>query len=306
MSDIKNKIVIISPVRNEEEYIQRTIDSLVNQKGVLPVEWIVVDDGSTDNTAELVRQAAEHNPWIRLVQKPDRGERAVGPGVVEAFYYGYEKIETKDYDYICKMDGDIDFKDKYFDTLLNYFDMDPHLGAASGKPFVEEKGKLVEERHNDEMVAGMINFYRRECFEQIGGFVKEVHWDGITFHRARMFGWRTRSIRNPELEFIHLRQMGSSFNGIYTGRLRWGRGQYFMGTPIWYAIAISIYRSTEKPFILGGLYIFLGYLRAMFSPMKRYPDKEFRKSLRAWQKSRFRLGPPLERIPAPPAGLYEK
>ena len=133
MSERKDRIVIVSPVRNEEEYIQRTIDSLVNQEGVLPVEWIVVDDGSTDRTAELVRETAKNNPWIRLIQKPDRGERAVGPGVVEAFYYGYDKIETKEYDYICKMDGDIDFKKGYFKTLLEYFDMDPQLGAASGK-----------------------------------------------------------------------------------------------------------------------------------------------------------------------------
>jgi glycosyltransferase involved in cell wall biosynthesis len=304
MSENTPKIVIISPVRNEEEYLQRTIDSLVNQQGITPVEWIVVDDGSSDRTAELIEAAAKDHPWIRLIKKPDRGERAVGPGVVEAFYYGYDRIETKEYDYICKMDGDIDFKPRYFTTLLEYFEKDEHLGAASGKPHMEEEGKLKEERHNAEMVAGMINFYRRECFEEIGGFVKEVHWDGITFHRARMFGWRTRSIRNPELDFIHLRQMGSSYKGIYTGRLRWGRGQYFMGTPLWYVMAIAVYRSAEKPYIIGGFYIFLGYLKAMFSPMERYGDLDFRKSLRAWQRSRFKLGTRLEKIPAAPAGLY--
>ena len=177
-------------------------------------------------------------------------------------------------------------------------------GLPAVKPYIQEGGKLFEERHNDEMVAGMINFYRRECFEQIGGFVKEVHWDGITFHRARMFGWRTRSIRNPELAFIHLRQMGSSFKGIFTGRLRWGRGQYFMGTPIWYICAIAAYRGLEKPYVIGGFYILLGYFKAMFSSMERYTDLAFRKSLRAWQKSRLKLGTRLEIIPDPPPGLY--
>lgn len=305
MNKQKHRIVIISPVRDEEDYLAGTIRSLLNQT-VKPVEWIVVDDGSTDRTAEIVKEAAVENEWIHLESKPDRGARAVGPGVVEAFYFGYDRIRTKDYDFICKMDGDIEFNSKYFETLLNFFDRDSSLGAASGKPFQQnEDGSLVEERHNDEMVAGMINFYRRKCFEDIGGFVRQVHWDGIAFHRARMFGWRTRSIRHPDLDFIHERLMGSSHKGILTGRLRWGRGQYFMGTHPLFIFAIAFYRMFEKPYFIGGSCIAAGYFKAMSEGMKRYEDSEFRKSLHAWQFERLKFGKRLEKIPAPEPGLYD-
>jgi len=299
-----HRMIIISPVRDEEKYIESTIRSLLNQT-VKPVEWIIVDDGSSDRTAVIVKKAAIDNPWIRLVLKPDRGERAVGPGVVEAFYYGYDRISAKEYDFICKMDGDIEFGPKYFETLLDYFDRDPFLGAASGKPFHQNAdGSLSEERHNNEMVAGMINFYRRTCFEDIGGFVRQVHWDGIAFHRARIAGWRTRSIRHPELDFIHERLMGSSHKGIATGRLRWGRGQYFMGTHPLFLFAIAVYRMFEKPYLIGGFLIAVGYFKAMLEGMNRYEDPDFRRSLRAWQFERLKIGRRLENIPLPEPDLY--
>jgi len=305
MGNDNHRIVIISPVRDEEDYLPDTVRSLINQT-VKPIEWLVVDDGSSDRTAEIIQEAAREHPWIHLEPKPDRGERAVGPGVVEAFYFGYERIRSQDYDFICKMDGDIEFGPKYFETLLTFFDRDPYLGAASGKPFQqEEDGSLKEERHNDEMVAGMINFYRRKCFEDIGGFVRQVHWDGIAFHRARMFGWRTHSIRHPDLNFIHERLMGSSHKGIVTGRLRWGRGQYFMGTHPLFVLAIGCYRMFEKPFFVGGVCIVAGYFKAMWEGMKQYDDPEFRKSLHAWQFERLKLGKRLEKIPPSEEGLYE-
>ena len=296
MTSPKNRIVIISPVRNEESFIKLIINSITSQT-FKPIEWIIVDDGSSDKTAEIVKEAELLYDWIHLIKKPDRGFRAVGPGVVEAFYYGYDRIRSQDYDYICKMDADIELKPKYFETLLTFFERDPYLGAASGKPFLEENGRLIQERTNDEMVCGQINFYHRKCFEDIGGFVREVHWDGIAFHRARMKGWRTRSIEHPDLNFIHERLMGSSEKGIIEGRLRWGRGQYFMGTHPLFILAITIYRMQEKPFIIGGFCIFLGYCQAYLSSMTRYDDLDFRKSLHAWQMERLKLGKRLETIP---------
>ena len=149
------------------------------------------------------------------------------------------------------------------------------------------------------MVAGMINFYRRKCFDDIGGFVKEVHWDGIAYHKARMKGWRTKSIKHADLDFIHKRQMGSSHKNILHGRMRWGKGQYFMGTHPLYISAIGLYRLVEKPYVIGGVCIILGYVNAMISGIKRYDDPEFRKSLHAWQFERLGLGKRLEKIPNP-------
>jgi len=297
MNETHKRIVIISPVRDEEEFIGKTINSMVNQT-IKPVEWLIVDDGSTDRTLEIIQKAAQEHEWIHIETRQDRGKRAVGPGVVEAFYYGYERLKTQDYDFIGKMDADIEFGEKYFETLLAFFAKDQYLGAASGKPFLKEGETLVEERTNDEMVAGQINFYRRKCFEDIGGFVREVHWDGIAFHRARMEGWRTRSIRHPDLNFIHQRLMGSSHQGILHGRMRWGRGQYFMGTHPLFVFAIGGYRIFEKPFLLGGLFIVMGYFKAMLESMPRYDNPEFRKSLHAWQFERLKLGKRLEVIPA--------
>ncbi len=291
------RIVLISPVRNEETYLPQVIESMVSQT-VQPVEWLIVNDGSTDGTPAILEKAAEEYPWIHIVNKPDRGVRSVGPGVVEAFYYGYERLNNQDYNFIGKMDGDIRFQACYFERLLEFFHQDPYLGAASGKPFLEEDGKLIPERMADDMVAGQINFYRRQCFEDIGGFVREVHWDGIAFHLARMKGWRTRSFADPDLIFIHQRLMGSSHQGILTGRLRWGRGQYFMGTHPLYILAIGIYRTVEKPFVIGGLFIILGYIQAMLTGMKRFNAPGFRESLHAWQMARLKLGKTLETIPS--------
>ena len=297
------RIVIVAPVRDEAEYLQGTIDSLVAQK-LKPVEWLLVDDGSTDETYAIAERASREHPWIRVIKRQDLGVRAVGPGVVEAFYFGYDQIETKEYDYICKMDGDIEIGPEYFSTLVEYFEKDPQLGSASGKIFIEADGGLVEERASDEMVAGMVNFYRRECFEGIGGFVRQVHWDGIAYHKARITGWRTRSVRNPKLAIIHKRLMGSSHQGIWHGRMRWGRGQYFMGTHPVYIVPMGVYRMAEKPFIIGGLGIICGYFKAMLEGMQRYEEPGFRESLHAWQFEKLKIGTRLEKIPAPPAGLY--
>ncbi|MEM7181626.1 MAG: glycosyltransferase family 2 protein [Spirochaetota bacterium] len=293
---MKDRIVIISPVRNEADLLPGTIRSMLQQT-IKPREWILVNDGSTDATESIIREAMQENPWIRLINKPDRGERSVGPGVVETFYYGYERIETKDYDYICKMDGDVEFEPEYFKALLQEFEEDSYLGAASGKPYLEVKGELVIERTNDNMVAGMINFYRCKCFADIGGFVREVHWDGIAFHQARIKGWRTRSFNYPKLRFIHKRLMGSSHKGVMHGRQRWGKGQYFMGTHPLYLLTICLYRMLERPFIIGGLGILLGYAKAWKSGMKQYSEPGFRESLRAWQLERLHLGKRLEQIP---------
>jgi poly-beta-1,6-N-acetyl-D-glucosamine synthase len=297
------RIVIVAPVRDEAKYLQGTIDCLAAQT-LRPVEWLLVDDGSTDDTYAIAERASRQYPWIRVVKRQDRGVRAVGPGVVEAFYFGYDQILTKEYDYICKMDGDIEIGPDYFSTLVEYFEKDPQLGSGSGKIFIEEGGGLVEERASDEMVAGMVNFYRRKCFEAIGGFVRQVHWDGIAYHKARITGWRTRSVRNPKLDIIHKRLMGSSHQSIWHGRMRWGRGQYFMGTHPIYIVPMGIYRMAEKPFIIGGLGIVCGYFKAMLEGMKRFEDPGFRESLHAWQFEKLKIGTRLEKIPAPSVGLY--
>ncbi|MCP3926355.1 MAG: glycosyltransferase family 2 protein [Desulfobacterales bacterium] len=291
---MKNKYIIISPVRNEEKYIEATIQSVLNQT-ILPDLYIIVDDGSTDRTREIVEKYSKNFSFIKYVHKKNRGFRKVGGGVVESFYHGFNTLAT-DYDYICKMDGDLTIGPKYFQTLLEKFDKDPKLGSASGKLFLDVDGKLVEERITDESVLGGVLCLRKECFLKIKGFVNEVMWDGIAFHRCRMEGYRTRSFRDKEMIITDHRIMGSSDKSIYHGRIRWGWGQYFMGTHPLYIIALGIYRMFERPFLTGGLLIITGYLKGFLKLDTRYNYPGFRKSLHSWQLERLKLGRRVEII----------
>jgi len=283
------RLLLISPVRNEEAYLQRTIDSLVAQT-VRPTRWVIVDDGSTDETPNIVTRAAEAHDWIQLHQRADRGIRKVGGGVVEAFNEGLALHNLDDFDYVCKLDGDLELENVYFEQLFEKFEADPHLGTASGKCWLVTDEGLQLERTHDEFSLGAAKLYRVDCFRDIGGFVSEVMWDGIDCHRCRMLGWQAASFHDDELRIRHLRRMGSSHHNIIRGRLRWGFGQYFMGTHPLYMLAIAGYRVFERPWIIGGVLIGAGYFGAWLRRRRQYGDKAFRRHLHHWQLSRLGLG----------------
>ena len=275
--------VIITPCRNEADYMRRTLDSVVAQT-VTPTLWLIVDDGSTDETPQVLAEYAAKHPWIRIVTKPDRGHRAVGPGVIEAFYFGVSQIDLADYAYSCKMDLDLDLPVRYFERLIEKMEAEPRLGTCSGKPYILQDGALISERRGDEMSVGMTKFYRRECFEDIGGYVREVMWDAIDCHKARMKGWIARSWDEPDLRFEHLRPMGSSQKGIYHGRRRHGFGQYFMGSDPLFFLATAVFRMTDKPYVLGGLSTVQGYVGAWLKGEKQLDDPELVSFIRAYQR----------------------
>ena len=250
------RVVVVSPCRDEARTLQRTIACMEAQTRP-PARWIVVDDGSTDTTPQILADAQKRIQWLRVVKRADRGFRKVGGGVIDAFYDGLASADV-DYDFVAKMDVDLEFSPRYLEHILAHFARDPKLAAASGKVFRPEGDGLVEEFMIDEMVAGQFKLYRRDAFERIGGFVREVMWDGIDFHRARMEGYRTASLPDPELRIIHLRLMGSSDRSVYRGRLRWGKGQWFMGSSFPYVAASGLFRMREKPYVVGGLLIVAG------------------------------------------------
>jgi poly-beta-1,6-N-acetyl-D-glucosamine synthase len=284
-------LVILSPVRDESALITRTLESMIAQT-VRPVEWLFVDDGSTDNTADIVRSYAKKYPFIRLVTITDRGFRKLGGGVVAAFKFGLTQIQSPQYEFIAKLDGDMSFGPRYLELMFEAFDADPKLAAVSGKVFRPEGDGFVEEWTIDEHVAGQFKLYRWNAFCEIGGFVEEVLWDGIDIHTARMKGWKTLSFHNPDARLIHHRLMGSSDKNVLRGRLRWGRGIYFMGYHPLYALASGVFRMREKPLFVGGLLIIFGYFKAMIQRIPRYENPEFRTSLQNWQmeklKARFK------------------
>jgi glycosyltransferase involved in cell wall biosynthesis len=262
--------------------MRQTLDTVIGQS-LRPARWVVVDDGSTDETARILAHYASLHDWIHIVTRADRGHRAVGPGVIEAFYAGYASIDPDDFDYLCKLDLDLRLPPRYFENLILRMEADPRIATCSGKAYIESAGGLVSERHGDETSLGMTKFYRMSCFRAIGGFVREVMWDGIDCHRCRMNGWVACSWDDPELRFVHLRPMGSSQVSIYTGRMRHGYGQYFMGTGFSYIVASAIFRMREKPWVIGGLFILWGWLKSALQGRPRYGDPKFRAFLRNYQ-----------------------
>jgi hypothetical protein len=281
---------LISPCRNEAAYIRKTLDSVVAQT-IQPAVWIIVDDGSTDETPAIIADYAARHDWIKVVPKPDRGHRAVGPGVIEAFYVGMSAIDIDDYDFICKLDVDLDLPATYFETLIARMDADPRLGSCSGKPYFRtEAGEWVSEKCGDEMSVGMTKFYRTACFKAIGGFVREVMWDGIDCHKSRQLGWVARSWDEPGLRFEHLRPMGSSQQSIFTGRKRHGFGQYYMGSDPLYFLATAAYRMTQRPFVVGGAAMIYGYFSAMARRAPQHGDAELRRFIRSYQRQALLVG----------------
>lgn len=292
MSDTSSvrSYLLVSPCRNEANYMRRTLDS-VTQQSVPPAKWVIVDDGSTDDTPAILAEYAARYPYIQVVTKPDRGHRAVGPGVIEAFYYGLDQVDADAYPYLCKLDLDLDLPPRYFEILMARMEENPRIGTCSGKPwFRNAAGRWISEKCGDEMSVGMTKFYRRECFRQIGGFVREVMWDAIDCHKARQLGWIAVSWNDDDLRFEHLRPMGSSQKSVFTGRRRHGFGQYYMGSDPLYFIATGLYRMAHPPYVLGGLATIQGYLGAWLRRETQHGDAELRRFIRAYQRRALIVG----------------
>ena len=279
-----DRYVLITPCRDEAAYARQTLDSVTGQT-VAPALWVIVDDGSTDQTPQILAEYAARFDYIRIIRREDRGRRSVGPGVVDAFYAGFESIDPDEFDYICKLDLDLDLPERYFEELIGRMQAEPRIGTCSGKAYYSDSatGRLISEKCGDDTSAGMTKFYRTKCFQQIGGFVRQVMWDGIDCHRCRMLGWIACSWDDPELRFMHLRAMGSSDKGILKGRMRHGYGQYFMGTSLAYMTASALYRMTRPPLLIGGLAMWWGYVTSALAGKPRYEDRQFRTFLRRYQ-----------------------
>jgi len=286
----RHAYVVISPCRNEADFMRRTLDSVVAQD-LPPTLWIIVDDGSSDATPDILAEYSARHDWIKVVQKPDRGHRAVGPGVIEAFYAGLGTVDLERFRYLCKLDLDLDLPTGYFAGLIARMEANPRVGTCSGKTYFRTaSGQMVSEKIGDEMSIGASKFYSTKCFSQIGGFVREVMWDGLDCHKARQLGWIACSWDDPELRFEHLRPMGSSQQGILAGRRRHGFGQYYMGSDPLYFVATAIKKMFHRPYVLGGLATLQGYFGAMLRREPQHSDADLRAFVRAYQRRALRVG----------------
>ena len=284
------RYVLVSPCRNEAHHMRRTLDSVLSQTAP-PAKWVIVDDGSTDDTPTILREYAAAHDVIEVVARADRGQRAVGPGVIEAFYDGLARVDLSGFAYLCKLDLDLDLPAGYFEGLMRRMEAEPRLGSCSGKPYFRNAtGGWISEKIGDEMSVGATKFYRTACFREIGGFVRAVMWDGIDCHKGRQLGWLMRSWDDPDLRFEHLRPMGSSEKGVLRGRMRHGAGQYFMGSDPAYFAASAVYRMLHPPYVTGGLAMLWGYADAALRRQPRHADAELRRYIRAFQRRALVMG----------------
>lgn len=284
---------LITPCRDESKYARLTLDSICNQTQ-LPALWVIVDDGSTDATPEILAEYAAKYPFIQVVRYDNRGFRSVGPGVMQAFYAGVDAISREQWDqfeFICKLDLDLDIPHGYFEEIINRMRAEPRLATCSGSPyFLGPNGEMVSEACGEETSVGMIKFYRRSAWEEIGGFIRVLTWDAVDSHRCRMYGWHACSWDEPAIRFHHLRPMGSSHVSWWTGRVRHGSGQWFMGTAFPYMLVSACYRMTRPPYFIGGMGMLWGYIQSMVSSKPRYEDRDFQRFLRRYQYACLLLG----------------
>jgi len=282
--------VLITPARNEEAFIEQTIKSVIGQT-ILPLKWVIVSDGSTDDTDEIVKKYVTLHSWIELLQMPERAERHFA-GKVHAFNAAFAKVKELDYNIIGSLDADISFDDPdYFDFLLKKFAQDPELGVA-GTPFREGDVQYDYRFSRKEHVSGACQLFRRECFESIGGYVplKAGAIDLTAVVTARMKGWKTETF--TEKFCMHHRRMGTAKANILLATFKSGYGDYPMGVhPIW-QLCRSIYQMSRKPMIVGGIFLMAGYLWAMLKRVPTPISMEFvhfrRKEQMRWLNEYFR------------------
>jgi len=263
--------VIITPARNEADLIEVTLKSVANQT-VRPLKWVVVSDGSTDGTDDIVARYSKEYPWIQLVRTPERKERNFA-GKVFAFNTGYAEVKNLDYKVIVSLDGDISFEPDYFEFLLAKIAEDSNLGLT-GTPFQELSGGMYDYRFvSREHVSGACQVFRRECFEAIGGYVpvKGGSIDHIAVISSRMKGWKTRTW--TEKVCIHHREIGTAQQSVVNARFKYGVKDYRIGNhPLW-EVFRACYQMTRSPICIGGLALGAGYfwgaLRRVERPVSR-------------------------------------
>jgi glycosyltransferase involved in cell wall biosynthesis len=264
--------VLVTPARNEAAFIEQTIKSVIIQT-IVPLRWVIVSDGSTDGTDELVKKYIQSYPWIELVRMPERKERHFA-GKVYAFRAGYERLQHLSYDFIVSLDADITFDAGYFEFIFEKFSLDSTLGLA-GTPFREGESQYDYRFSRKEHVSGACQVFRRKCFEDIGGYVplKAGAIDLTAVVTARMKGWKTQTF--TEKVCYHHRKMGSAKHNFIRATFKSGFYDYPMGVhPLWQLFR-SLYQMTRKPYFFGGFFLLIGYIWALTIRARVPVSKEF-------------------------------
>jgi len=281
------KYVLITPARNEEAFITKTLDSVVTQT-VLPERWVIVDDSSTDRTPEIVETYTKRHPWIELVrraQDPDRNFASKAHAVA----LGFERVNSVQFEIVGNLDADVSFEADYMEFVMQKFAEDPDLGVA-GTPFTQDGNydSSKDSFEGENYVAGPCQLFRHECFQEIGGYVpnRAGGLDWIAVMTARMKGWKVKAF--PEKRFHHYRTLGTARKGPLRALFSYGEKDYYLGgSPVWQLFRVA-YRMTKRPVLLGGLALLFGYCWAAMRRMKRAVTPELMHFHRREQMKKLR------------------
>jgi len=284
-NDMKPRYAIVSPVRDEADHIAKTLGSLVSQT-VLPVEWVIVNDGSTDRTGEIIDAFAVQYPWIRPVHRENRGFRKSGGGVMEAFYDGYERLGVREWDFLVKLDGDLSFAPDYFERCFGEFERNPRLGIGGGGIYHEIDGRVEIEKTPLFHVRGATKIYRRACWDDIGGLIKAPGWDTLDEVKANMKHWETLSFN--ELKVMHHRYTGGA-DGGWKNAVKNGLGAHISGYHPMFIFFKSILWTTRKPYFLCSIGLLYGYIRGYLNRVERVDDPALIQYIRREQIKRLLL-----------------
>lgn len=279
------RYIVITPARNEQDNIGHTIRSMAGQT-CRPVLWVIVNDGSTDRTAEIINDAAREHPWIMPVHRPDRGFRQQGGGVVEAFCAGYERIGSESWDFLVKFDADLSFAPDYFELCLMKFAGDAKLGIGGGLICQDVAGRLVCESPGDPIfhVRGATKIYRRECWEAIGGLIQAPGWDTVDELKANMLGWTTRSF--PDVPLKHHRYTGS-VDGTWKNYVKFGLANYITGYhPLFMALK-CLKRSFQRPYFVGAIGLGWGFCCGYLRQVAQVDDPRLIRYVRRQQLNKL-------------------
>jgi glycosyltransferase involved in cell wall biosynthesis len=276
------RYAIVTPVKNEEDFLPKTIESVLKQT-IRPGKWIIVNDMSTDKTDEIIQQAVVRYEWITGIESGDstNQRKAGGESIIDR---GIHLLNLEEYNFLSRLDGDISFDADYFERLIHEFEKNQKLGIAGGICYVPVNEKLVEETHPKFHVRGAVKTYRVPCLKQIGGLGKGLGWDAVDEIKANMLGWQTQSF--PAIKVIHHRGT-QSFAGRLKGKRNFGEAAYYLGYhPIFMFLRV-LKNMTRRPYFWGAVNMLIGFISGYTEKRAKINDPAFIQYLREQQLNKL-------------------
>lgn len=280
--------IIVTPVFNEQKYIAQTIKGVLAQS-LLPQVWIIVDDDSTDQSAEIIQSYARRYPWIRYVHRNKEIGQTYYESNVRSILLGLQQANDMDYSYLAILDADMVLPNDYYEKIFKCFASDPKLGIASGVYVDNVKGKHRKILNDRRSTPKSLMVFRRHCYTEVDGFIPMKYGceDTCACFKARMKGWKTWSY--PDLVAVHNKPIGTGHaKNILRIRFSQGLGDWGLAFPLLFMIFKSLRRGfKEYPFLLSGIARLMGYCYGHFLSEKRQIPEELVRYISKEQRKRL-------------------